>query len=279
MQEYITPNSIANEIRMQRSVSLDSFLIVEGDTDARVYRNFVINECQIKIAFNKVKAVEVIEILNADNFVGAVAIVDADFDFLENIETPTQNLFLTDFHDLECIIFASPALEKVLFEFGSEGKIKKLNKQVRDFIFELGIKVGSLRLISISEKLNLKFEDLDFSKFIAKDTLSIDISEFVRRVMINSRNSVLNQNEVIKKIKAQEINSDKHQVCCGKDLVEILSIGLQKVLGTNNSNKVTSEIIARDLRLAFEFEFFVSTNLYRNVKDWEKQNIPFKIFR
>lgn len=280
MQEFITSNSIANEIRMLRSVSSDSFLIVEGDVDARVYKNFIVNECQIKIAFNKVKAIEIIEILNKDNFVGSLAIIDADFDILNEEEISIDNLFLTDFHDLECIIFSSPALEKVLAEFGSEGKIKKLNGSVRGLIFETAILIGNLRWISLSEGLNLKFEELNFSKFVVKDTLDFDVQEFVKRVLINSKNLTLQQNEVIKKIIAlANKNHDKHHISCGKDLIEILSIGLQKVLGTNNSSKVTSEIIARDLRLAYEFEFFISTNLYKDIKAWEKQNVPFKVFR
>jgi hypothetical protein len=266
---------------MLRTAFGGSFLIVEGDTDKRVFQNFVVtDECQIKISYNKDNAVKTLEILNADaNFEGAITIVDADFEHLEQSKT-TSNLFKTDFHDLECLIFSSPALEKVLAEFASESKIKNFGKDIRELFFEISAFIGYLRWISLSDELNLKFEDLDFGKFINKDTLKFDSNLFITTVKNKSQRLDLDNAKITNQINnLASQNYDKKQVACGKDLVEILALALQKVLGTNNSNKVTSEIIARDLRLAYEFEFFVLTNLYQNVKGWENENIPFKVFR
>jgi len=142
MQEYITSYSIANEIRMIRSAFSGSFVIVEGDIDKKVYQNFIDpTACKIKcIEFkndsNKQRVIEIIEILNADkNFAGALALIDADFDNFEKTKKIIENLFRTDFHDLECLIFVSPALEKVLTEFGSDVKITKFGKDVREVLF------------------------------------------------------------------------------------------------------------------------------------------------
>jgi len=41
MREYITPDRIANKIRLLRTQHPGSFLIAEGDTDARVWKNLV----------------------------------------------------------------------------------------------------------------------------------------------------------------------------------------------------------------------------------------------
>jgi hypothetical protein len=84
MREYITPNFIANQIRLLRDRSQYtgySFLIAEGDTDARVWKNLVDSKkCRVENAHNKDNAVKVLNILEQSNFAGILAVVDADFD-------------------------------------------------------------------------------------------------------------------------------------------------------------------------------------------------------
>lgn len=283
MQEFIGSHSISNEIRMLRSAFSGIFLIVEGDIDKRVYQNFIESkDCQIKIAYNKQKAIETIKILNADQtFTGAVIIIDADFEHLEEIKEDVKNCFLTDFHDLECLIFVSPALEKVLAEFGSEEKINSFGKNVREYLFDIGSFVGYLRWISLSDELNLTFEGLDFGKFINKDNLNLDLNSLVTTVKNKSIRPEIDNAQITQQINnLASKNHDKKQVACGKDLVEIFSLGLQKVWGTKSKeNPIDSDRIGQGLRLAYEFEFFVSTNLYQSVKMWENENTPFKVFR
>jgi Protein of unknown function (DUF4435) len=287
MQEFINSHSISNELRMLRTVFDGSFLIVEGNTDKRVYQNFIEpKHCRIKcVEFkndsNKKRVVEIIEILSADKkFTGAIGIVDADFDNLEAKNQNVANLFLTDFHDLECLILISPALEKVLAEFGSENKINKFSQDIRETLFETGSFIGYFRWISLSDELHLTFEDLDFGKFIDAKSLIFDLNVFIAKVKNKSQRHDINTSQITRQINELASNNHiKEQVACGKDVVEILSVALQKCLGTNNSNNVTTEIIARDLRLAYEFEFFILTNLYQNIKEWETQNVPFKVFR
>lgn len=290
MREYLNEHTIADTIRLARQVVSSTFLIVEGDTDSRVYKNFFgESDCQTQVAYNKSNAIKALQILQNDNLNGILAIVDADFDVLEKVSHENKDIFLTDFHDLECLIFTSPALEKVLAEFASDAKIKSFGKNVRETILEIGCFIGYLRWLSLSDGLNLKFEELDFGKFIGKDNLRFDLNSFITKVIHNSHTEWAKNKSQKPNIDNFQIasqvnnlasqNHSKTQVVCGKDLVEILSLALQKVLGTNNSNKVTSEIIARDLRLAYEFEFFATTNLYQNVKIWEGENTPFRVFR
>ena len=121
MRESITPNRIANKIRLLRTQYTGSFLIAEGDTDTRVWENLVDStKCCVENAFNKDNAVKVLNILEQANFAGVLAVVDADFDILEKTVPLSRNLLLTDTHDLETMLLKSPALEKVLREqYGS----------------------------------------------------------------------------------------------------------------------------------------------------------------
>lgn len=282
MKEHLNFHSIANAIRLKRTQLFGSFIIVEGDTDARFYKNFTQQEeCRIEIAFNKENAIKVLETLQVETVKGIIAIVDTDFDILEGKETKNPDLFLTDFHDLECLIFVSPALEKVLSEFGSEEKMRNFGKDIRELIFEIGTSIGCLRWISLSDELNLTFEDIDFGKFVKKDNLTFDLNNFITTVKNKSQRPDLDNLQLASQIK-ELVSSDydKRQISCGKDLVEVLTIALQKVLGTKSKeNPIDSERINQGLRLAYEFEFFTATELYNNVKEWENRNEPFKVFR
>jgi hypothetical protein len=288
MREYLNPHTVSAEIRILRTNFEGSFLLVEGDLDKRVFQNFIEPQsCQIKSVTypcnsNKEEVIKIIQILNDDkNFTGAIGIVDFDFGILQEVESVVENIFSTDFHDLECLIFNSLALEKVLTEFGSEEKIENFGKDIRETVLEIGSSIGYLRWISLSDELNLKFEGLDFGDFINKNDLSFDLSSFITTVKNKSQKHHLDDNQIIEQIHNLASNNHaKHQICCGKDLVEIFTLGLQKVFGTKSrENPIDSARISQGLRLAYEFEFFVSTYLYQNVKIWESENIPFRVFR
>lgn len=288
MEEHLTADSIASSIRMERSQFTGSFLIVEGGTDAKIYNNFLEEgQCQIEIAFSKDNAIKIIEILNKDTFEGILAIIDADFDILNSKKYYQENIFLTDFHDIECLIFTSPALEKILIEFGSEQKIRKIEqtcgKSVKEIIIELGAFIGYLLRISLNENLGLHFGDedkkLDFSKFINKDNLSFDLDKFITIIKNNSEKFSTNNQQLIDKISlAIKENLELKQIARGKDLTEILCVGLRKAIGTNNAIHINSEIILKSMRVAYDFRFFASTQLYADVKNWEEANVPYKVF-
>ncbi|WP_310429004.1 DUF4435 domain-containing protein, partial [Chamaesiphon sp. VAR_48_metabat_135_sub] len=125
MREFLTPDRFANEIRQQRSTFKGSFLLVEGSTDKVFYERFTdCDRCKLRVVSGKPSSkklvIRVLEILDEDNFPGVLGIVDADFDrCLSPLLDRSPNLILTDTHDLETLIIQSPALDKLLLEFGS----------------------------------------------------------------------------------------------------------------------------------------------------------------
>src|SRR5713226_852276 len=140
-----------------------SFLIVEGETDRKLYETYIdTNKCEITVAVGRDNVKEVLLLLEKDTFPGVLAIVDADFDMLEEKFPATQNLLFTDTHDLETMIIKSSALEKVLSEFGSTDKIatfkQTYGKNIRTTLIECGTPIGYLRWVSLREGLSLSFE-------------------------------------------------------------------------------------------------------------------------
>ncbi|MDB9417470.1 hypothetical protein PN487_12915 [Microcystis aeruginosa CS-556/03] len=78
------------------------------------------------------------------------------------------------------MLIKSAAFDKLLKERGSEEKIAAFSKDIRETLLKLGQEIGKLRLLSLRNKLDLKFEGLKFGKFIDKEKLSIDIDKLIR---------------------------------------------------------------------------------------------------
>ncbi|WP_377476670.1 MAG: DUF4435 domain-containing protein [Microcoleus anatoxicus] len=282
MKEHINPSYIANQIRLLRNqpkFTEHSFLIAEGDTDARVWKNLVDStKCRVEIAHNKDNAVKVLNILERDNFAGVLGVVDADFDILEGTVPLSPNLLFTDTHDLETMLLKSPALEKVLLEHGSEDKIKGFGKDVRQTLLESARIIGYLRWASLKFDYCLRFEDLAFNKFINKETLALNESDLMKAVKNNSQQPGLNETEVKTKMDSLKTNAhDMWYICCGHDMIAILSIALCKALGSCNSKQVESNVLEINLRLAYESAHFRLTKLYIAIQTWEQTNQPFEV--
>lgn len=285
MRSYITADGVANEIRMTRPQFSGAFVIVEGQTaDLPVYRRLVDRKlAKVTPAHNKDKALAALKILEDADFEGVVAIVDADFWRLEGIEPTSPNLFMTDTHDLETMLLESPSLGKLLDEFGSEKKITnftaKNKMEVRQALLTAAGPIGYLRWVSQRNNLSLTFEGIIFSRFIDRDTLHIDISKLIREVKNKSRRHDLSESDLQDKI--DELTDPQHNswdICCGHDLVCILSFGLRSILGSNNPNQVEPETLERLLRIGYESAYFLSTQLYQALRRWETANPSFRIF-
>lgn len=274
MIDNISPHSIANEIMMKRSLFCGIFIIVEGNSDFRFFKNIFSNKnTKIVISFGKENAIEALNILDKYKLETVIAILDSDFSKLKNETIAKSNLFFTDTHDLETIILNSPALEKVLVEYGSSDKInryiEKTGSSIRESLLKIGEPIGLLRLISLNEGINLEFNNLNYSKFINKNNLTIDIFILIRNVKINSKKYEINEEDILEKInKYRENNYDLWQICCGHDLIIILSIGLRKVLGSNDAGDVKPDFLEMMLRLSYEYSFFLSTDLYKSLLTW-----------
>ena len=137
-----------------------------------------------------------------------------------------------------------------------------------------------MRWISQCDELNLSFKDIRFSKFIDAKTLRIDELKLIQEVKNKSQAFSFNDRHLEQRLIDQK--SDEHdpwQVCCGHDLVEILSLGLRKTIGSNRSTDVEPTNLERNLRLAYEEIYFQDTQLYALIRAWESNNPSFQVLQ
>lgn len=293
MREYLTSNDTANSIRMIRLNPQKRFitiLLVEGSTDALLFRNVMNSKtCEIIPTNSRNNVLNTLKILEKSGVPGILAIVDADFDMLEGKHPTSPNLLFTDTHDLETMLLKSPAFDKLLNEFGSAQKIATLTqaqgKDIRTLILECAIPIGYTLWISLRENLALRFEALDFGKFIDKETLIINKLKLIDVVKTHTyttidktKKQMISQHATHHSLEQiHDATHDPWHVCRGHDLIGVLSIGLCKVLGTCKPHEVKVEMLERSLRLAFEFSHFRSTQLYLSIQHWEQANTPFLV--
>jgi len=125
MIESITVDDLCNEARMVRVGSSSTVLVLEGETDRRLFSRFVSAEdVTIVVAMSKEWAAGLVGRLEAEGVRGVVAILDADFQHLEQGQVASQNILLTDYHDVEVMLLCSGAFNTLVDEYCSREKVR-----------------------------------------------------------------------------------------------------------------------------------------------------------
>src|SRR5437763_6191967 len=134
MRQFLSPSSIAATIRMLRSTFTGSFLLVEGDVDARLYGRLVDRSaCHVQICNNRANVICVVKILDTGNFIGHLGIIDKDFSpLLSETRYESENLLQTDENDIELTILCSDTLDRFLAEYGNPTKITAVENDRRE---------------------------------------------------------------------------------------------------------------------------------------------------
>lgn len=266
---------------MKRSHHPGCFLIVEGRDDRLFFEQFVDSgDCAVQVADGKSNVVEVIDILDADSFPGAVGVIDADLDRIEGYSWQSRNLIVLETYDLEALLIKSRALERVLVERGSSEKITGRTKPPREELIDAAVPIGCLRLHSRRSELTLKFDGMRYAKFVDRDSLQTNVHDMVRDVKNLSRKSDLACDDTAREIRSiEDTVNDPWLVCCGTDMVAILGIGLRKALGTNNAGAVKPDLLRTYLRLAYERQELIDSRLGRDLREWAERNPGFQVLK
>lgn len=293
MIEHITAERTANAIMQDTSFN-GSFIVVEGMKDYKLYSKFinVDNQVVIKQVGGRKKVIEVIEILNDRNFNRKVGIIDSDFSKLLKEELKVDNLFLTDYHDIEVMMFDSPAIHTTLNMYISTEKLKEFlnGREVENIIMNIAERIGILKLANSLHNLGLSFKPknadgrtLKYREFICDRTLNYKGEEKLIQTVCNysnNRGNTISKIEIVKEKIAEvyEMEYDLEQLVNGHDLTNILFILLKKVLRSNNGSLYDYNSIEDALIMSYEARFWIETELFKNLYDWSTLN-NFNIFK
>ena len=233
---------------------------------------------------SKENALEAVRLLEETGSEGVLCIVDADYWHMDGGAPTSGNVIPTDRHDIEVDIICSRALDRFLREYGSKTKTQSFvsaeeNKPLSEILLTRLLPLGHLRRLSLLNNFSLRFEGLKFRRFVDPAALLVDIDALVSHVLNLTRDSSIDEGSLLSKLaEAVEDAIDAEQCCCGHDVVELLSLGLRRALGSQRAAVSSVENLARALRLAFDWLDLSSMRMFRLVTAWEEANPPYVVF-
>ena len=274
-----SPSALATSIRLRRRYNSNSFLVVEGHDDLRFFQQFLDQDnCQIEIAAGKANVTAVLSILETGCVPGVVGVVDADFDHIEGTHPTINNLIVLETVDLEALLIRSRSLDRVLEHWGSKEKIARFSEDVRGALLAAALWIGCLRLYSHRSNLNLRFQNFRYSACIDSDSLNIKPGILIQTVLNHSQRHDLSVRQIKSRIVSiLESIVDPWLLCFGKDMNEILAVGLRHVLGSNKWQDIRPEQLRRYLSLGFYPSDLEESGLGRDLHDWEARNPGYRV--
>lgn len=278
----IDAHYVAAQVRLVRQADKRTVLVLEGETDARVFDRFIDKEaCDIEIGFGRKNVIEAIDLLEDEGFVGVIGVADADFDRLLGVEHNLENLCLTDCHDLDLSIFASSALERYLAEHADPKLLSAACKgdlqEFRRLILTTSLELSCCRLASEKYGLRLYFKDLRHDQYVDL-SLTVDV-QLLTNDVIQRSNTRCTVDQLGRLIVAEtDADHDLYQLANGHDVAAVLGIALRKLLGARRVEQTWASEIEAGLRLAFDWEAARGTALFGCLRAWEDSNRPHRIF-
>ncbi|WP_149275822.1 DUF4435 domain-containing protein [Pareuzebyella sediminis] len=286
MKDKLTNSRYANAVLMKLQSSKKKWVfLVEGKTDRILFSKFIISDnVLINSCDGKPKVIEIIKELRNRNFSEFLAVLDSDFDKIDEETIDDKQVFYSDYHDIEVSIIESNSLNVILEKYASEEKLNTFNtkfkKEFKEYVLELGSYIGYLKWSNKKDKLGLVFKPvnidgnhLKIEKFIDRNLVYLGNDKMIRQVLEYSKNrgTDLSSEAEVKSsfAKHSKIKVDFHNLCNGHDLSYIIALSLKKVIG---SKTVSSKDVENDLRMSYDSNCFKKTDLYKSIKAWERKN-------
>lgn len=281
-------DSLLSKILLLRSRNKSLTLIyVEGNTDFDYFYNFFDkSKCSIVGCKGKNSVIQVIKKANARFSKGIVGILDKDYDQLLGHLLSVPNLFYTDEHDMECMIFKTDIFDRLINKYTDSQKCLELNipeDKIKTEIISNAKQIGSIRRFNELNDLRIDFKKFNFEDCF-DDELIFDISKIIETIL---RAYKFQDPIEIEEQLNKEKNTDYEtwQICRGHDISELIKIIFTRDehpnIGNDKSQKEinTTERIEDIIQLAYGGDEFKKTELYSKLEQWELANPGYSILK
>ncbi len=283
----------------------ETFVMVEGKTDEVFWEEFSSRkDCTIYPVNGKDRVVATLDIANKNGTSGVAGVVDADYWLLADAEELcTKNLLFDNrCPDLEMILLQSPAL-KMAMRCALNGEEIDTADRFTDTLYTLSQKLaaefGYFRLLNELEDYGINFKKFNYrhkkdyinfrdADFIDVEKLQLRHNWTATRLAGSSQQS-LDSGDLLQEIAAlkQKYSPGAIQLCRGKDVLAIMAYIAPRVYQQHFDDALPESArelfdearLAKELRKAYEYIYFVDTSLYQRIRDWQCANHPFRIIR
>ncbi len=291
--ELMQPSEYVSEFILTRNRDkTKSFVLVEGTTDRALWAEYAADNCHLRPAKGKDIIIDVLNTPFLRGLQGIAGIIDSDYWLITKAdELSTENLLYDDCcSDMESLLLNSDALKKVLrhsINIDDTEQIHQFADRLKAEAQRLAIEFGYFRLLNHLKDYGLRCNAIRFEDVIDCAALELD------RVMVASKLSGdkpgLTGEDLLRQVDELKdtYSPDDARLCRGKDVVAIMAHILPALFKTEfgaeldevGSSHITGKALAKDLRMAYEFGYFIETSLFACIRRWECENIPFRIIK
>ncbi|OBX56474.1 hypothetical protein A9Z61_11935 [Moraxella osloensis] len=274
-ESYQQSQNVFNTFRLNLNhpQGYKNLAFLEGDTDVRLFRNFV--DCNKTWLYDCDGKTNVSKFLNdtpSDLIDKVIGIRDADFAHMnDEIKSKIHSkVLLTDYHDIEIMMISSDAFKKALNEIYTTQR-KALAEQdiinLKNFILDSIKSIGLLRYVNELYNLNLKFKNFDINPYMifSSNIISFDIEKMCEALLVRSPNCPVSLDDLLTKYKSFSVEEfDILQISCGHDFSKTIAMYFKNSQDFKGKN-YSYEIFEKDLRVGYTFEMFQNTLLYEQL--------------
>lgn len=276
MMQHMDGRAVAAQVRMERQMHRRrSFIVLEGSNDIKAIKNVIDSEeCELVNGYNKQNVIDAINELEEGGTIGVCGIIDSDYDEVLGVTYESEHILPTGYHDLDLLIFFSPALDKYLSVMADEVLLRKAaasaDGNIRNLIIQPARILGAYRLASEKEGLSIYFKDMELHELVNDEQLTIKdhIHEYLVNRSHHPKCGAAQLKAKLDRILAEAV--DDTVLCQGHDVATILGIALRKVLSNRKVQQTWGPEIEKGMRLAFDRDAFRKTELCAHMYKWQR---------
>jgi hypothetical protein len=207
---------------------------------------------------------------------------DRDFADMLGEVIETENIIMTDQNDIEMTIYESDVFDRFLHEYANVEKIQAVegakHLPLREVLIASASTIGTLRYLSRRLGWNLDFEGMTI-RYVGRD-VDVDLPRQVEHLRGRSQGTTMPAlDDVMREFAdARAQFTDLHLHSSGHDICEIVSKGVHDVFGRahvalTRGGRAVEEVF----RAAFTAQNFAATQLFTQIRAWERKRTPFRI--
>ena len=265
-----------------------SYVFVEGVADECFWKKFIDKQTMIiqQVAGYDAVLQCVMEFNEASLNGNCIGIIDRDFEAIcPSRSIPEPNIFMTDCHDLEMMLYLSDAWKSALGAIDKKNKLETTPKEILTYVFNITDRIGCLKLSSQKEHWGLVFKKQNkshelelprYEKVMDCEGKYDGDDKLIGYIYTFSRSNSSGKLPSIEQIKAEfsKVSSKKYKskhLSNGHDVTYIMSEVLKRKYRLK-ANNVSVDIIDIALNAAYNIGLLKKTQLYRSIVAWGKAN-------
>jgi hypothetical protein len=238
------------------------YILVEGVSDCKIYPKFFDkNNTSVEYVYGG-KGQALIAINELNNVTKQIiCICDADFNHLQKITPNIQNLFFTDFHDIEMTMLS---IDGILSDSLTEYRLQDSSSEILQKVLEETKIIGYIRWLNEIDIIKLVFEKMGISSFIFPHDVNVhlDVDKYLLALNNRSKNKIrtITLSDIDFFIQTHN-TTDLFNLCNGHDVTALIAL----IIGNNTSHEKFCSI----LRATFNINYFRKTKLHADILKWQ----------